>query len=96
VREESPNGRANRWLTGDEWVAVAYLGHGENDERGGSLQHPVVFIGGGERERGGGLGPAHQRQPADGLPKRLGRSVRRVPCLGSLTGGPRLVFLKLM
>jgi hypothetical protein len=68
VREESPNGRAKRWLAGGEWVAVVYLGDGENSEKKEASTDVFLFIVRRERERGSGPGPTRHRRMADGLP----------------------------
>jgi hypothetical protein len=51
VREELPNGGAKQWLTSGEWVAVAYLGDGENGEKEEAVASIFLFIVRGERER---------------------------------------------
>jgi hypothetical protein len=51
VREESPNGGAKWWLAGGKWVAVAYLGDGENNEKKEASASIFLFIV--EREREG-------------------------------------------
>jgi hypothetical protein len=50
MREELPNGGAKQWLTGGEWVAVAYLGDGENGEKEEAVASIFLFIVRGERE----------------------------------------------
>jgi hypothetical protein len=49
--EESPNGGAKRWLAGGKWVAVAYLGDGENSEKKKASASIFLFIVERERER---------------------------------------------
>jgi hypothetical protein len=42
--EESPNGKASRWLADSEGAAAAYLGVGEKQWNGGSFGRSVAFI----------------------------------------------------
>jgi hypothetical protein len=65
VREESPNGRAKRWLAGGEWVAVAYLGDGENSEKKEASTDVFLFIVRRERERERKWSRSHT-SPSDG------------------------------
>jgi hypothetical protein len=49
VRKELPNGRAKWRLAGSEWVAVDYLGDGENNEKEEASGGVFLFIVGRER-----------------------------------------------
>jgi hypothetical protein len=51
MRKESPNGRANQWLTGGEQQVVLTSALGKEIEKGGSFSRCLPFIGEGETER---------------------------------------------
>jgi hypothetical protein len=58
--EESPNGKASRWLADSEGAAAVYLGVGEKQWNGGSFGRSVAFIP--QRRERGVRGPACQRR----------------------------------
>jgi hypothetical protein len=59
MREESPNGGAERRLVDGKGMSVAHLGVGEKATERGKLWPPSAFIDGGERG-GGDCGPARR------------------------------------
>jgi hypothetical protein len=53
MQKESPNGGANWWVAGGEWVAAAYLGEGEKQQNRRKLPLASYFY---RRRRGRGSG----------------------------------------
>jgi hypothetical protein len=77
MRKESPNGRAHRRLTAIERWVVLTSALGKEVVKDEALPGVTLFIG--ERERGGGPGPTHQRQDIGGVPDRLDHGVGSAP-----------------
>jgi hypothetical protein len=77
MREESPNGGAERRLASCEGMAVSHLDVGEKaEERGEALAVERFYSWGRE---GGDRGPTHQRQGASNLPIRRYHGAHRFP-----------------
>jgi hypothetical protein len=91
MREESPNGGAERWLAGGKGTVASHLSVGEKAAKRGKLQPPSAFIDGGERR--GDCGPARRRQGTGGLPVRRQHGARWFPLSWVSDGWASVGFL---
>jgi hypothetical protein len=84
TREESPNGRVERWLGGGKGAAAPYLSVRKSCEKGRKLWPAVAFIP--RRRERRGCGPARRRSDVSVKLDRRSQACVRFPLLGVTDG----------